>query len=133
MPTCLNVAGVPLPKDRIIDGKNIIPAIKGKVKKLHDYFYWCSADGKWAISDGKWKIVHVRGNVELFDIQKDLSEKNDCAKKNPEKVKTLTRAFDKWLDEMADPMSKVPKRWDPSRKKAGKKKKNKKKKDRKKK
>ncbi|WP_437370182.1 sulfatase family protein [Maribacter litoralis] len=38
-PTLLNVLNIPVPKDRMIDGKNIWPILQGK-KSPHDYLYY---------------------------------------------------------------------------------------------
>ena len=113
--TALDAAGLPLPKDKPLDGKSILPVLKGESKKLHDKLYWSSggSKGKWAIRSGKWKLVAERNRIELFDLEKDLSEKTDLAKKYPKVVSELTENYNKWLDEMADPLSNHEKRWKP--------------------
>ncbi len=65
--TACRLAGVTPPKDRIIDGKDILPLLKGNGKSPHDtlYFYW--RDNLWAIRDGKWKY-HRRHEVEDVNV-----------------------------------------------------------------
>ena len=111
--TALDAAGLPMPKDKALDGKSILPALKGKTDKLHDELYWSSAGekGKWAIRSGNWKMVAEKKRIELFDLKKDLSEKTDLAAKHPKVVSELTAKYNAWLDEMADPVSKQAKRW----------------------
>ena len=113
--TALDAAGLPLPKDKPLDGKSILPVLKGESKKLHDKLYWSSggSKGKWAIRSGKWKLVAERNRIELFDLEKDLSEKTDLAKMHPIIVSELTENYNQWLEEMADPLSNHEKKWKP--------------------
>ncbi len=113
--TALDAAGLPMPEDKPLDGKSILPALKGETDKLHDELYWSSAGekGKWAVRSGNWKLVAEKNRIELFDLEKDLSETTDLADKHPEVVSELTAKYDAWLDEMAEPVSKQPKRWSP--------------------
>lgn len=113
--TTLDAAGLPMPKDKPLDGKSILPALKGETDKLHDELYWSSAgaNGKWAIRSGDWKLVAQKDRIELFDLEKDLSETSDLAAKHPKVVSELTDKYNAWLDEMADPASKQEKRWNP--------------------
>ena len=113
--TALDAAGLPMPEDKALDGTSILPALKGKTDKLHDELYWSSAGekGKWAIRSGNWKLVAEKKRIELFDLEKDLSETTDLAAKHPKVVSELTTKYNTWLDEMADPVSKQAKRWKP--------------------
>ena len=113
--TTLDAAGLPMPKDKPLDGKSILPALKGETDKLHDELYWSSAgaNGKWAIRSGNWKMVAEKRRVELFDLEKDLSETTDLAAKHPKVVSELRDKYNAWLDEMADPISKQEKRCNP--------------------
>lgn len=114
--TAFDAAGLPMPNDKPLDGKSILPALKGETDTLHDEFYWSSAgaNGKWAIRSGDWKLVAQKKKVELFDLDKDLSETTDLAADKPKVVSELTDKYNSWLDEMADPVSKQEKRWDPN-------------------
>ena len=114
--TALDAAGLPMPKDKRLDGKSILPALKGETDKLHNELYWSSAGakGKWAIRSGNWKLVAEKNRMELFNLEKDLSETTDLAAKHPKVVSKLTAKYNAWLDEMADPVSKQEKRWNPN-------------------
>lgn len=115
--TALDAAGLPMPKEngKPLDGKSILPALKGETDKLHDELYWSSGGdtGKWAIRSGNWKLVAEKNRIELFDLKKDLSETTDLAAKHPNVVSLLTGKYEAWLDEMAEPVSKQDKRWNP--------------------
>ena len=113
--TALDAAGLPMPKDKPLDGTSILPALRGDTDILHNELYWSSAGtkGKWAIRSGDWKLVAEKNRIELFDLAKDLSETTDIAAKNPKVVTELTSKYNAWLDEMANPISKQEKRWNP--------------------
>tara|TARA_E500000075_G_C6836647_1_gene243043 strand:- start:47 stop:721 length:675 start_codon:yes stop_codon:yes gene_type:complete len=113
--TALDAAGLPMPKDKPLDGTSILPALRGDTDILHNELYWSSAGakGKWAIRSGDWKLVAEKNRIELFDLEKDLSETTDVAAKNPKVVTELTSKYNAWLDEMANPISKQEKRWNP--------------------
>ncbi len=56
---------------------------------------------RWVI-DGTWKLIvphepNVKGGkIELYDLAKDASEKDNLAEKHPDKVKELTKKLDAW-------------------------------------
>ena len=115
LPTAAAAAGVELPKDRIFDGKNILEALEGKINKVHNYLCWNSGDGDWAIHCDGWKLVGIKAQVELFNLKNDLSETTDLAQKHPEKVEELKKVYNRWLDEMAEPLGGAFKRWEPEK------------------
>jgi arylsulfatase A-like enzyme len=105
MPTICAALGIDLPKDRIYDGKNILPAIKRKLKKpLHDELYWDGNDNRWAVRQGDWKLVFVKNSYELYNLKADIGEKNNLAAKYPEKLSELKEKYKKWRNEMGTPM-----------------------------
>ena len=57
-PTVLNLAGVPPPQDRVIDGKDLMPLLDGKMETLHEGIVIMTADKVKAIRSGRWKL-HV--------------------------------------------------------------------------
>ncbi len=112
LPTVLAVCGLkPLPGSKPLDGKNMMPMLRGKKDMLHETLYWSDGDGgKWAIRSGDWKVVFDKGKVELFNLAKDVGEATDLAQANPERVDLLSKMYYVWLDEMGDPV-KGSKHW----------------------
>ena len=113
LPTILSATGQQLPTEKPLDGVDMIPALMGRTDKLHDNLFWSSAGqrAQWAIRSGNWKLVTVKDQIELFDLESDIGETNDLKAEHPEMVESLTKKYDAWLDEMVEPLNGAPKRW----------------------
>jgi len=104
LPTFAKLAGAAVPTDRVIDGHDISDILLGKpeAKSPHDLLYY-ESDG---IRQGKWKLVTFKKIVqkdgkrtrllkdELYDLDKDLGEKNDISKQHPDMVRELKKALE---------------------------------------
>lgn len=110
LPTVLAAAGGQLPKDRVIDGVNLLPYVTGRRQKPpHDILFWRRRDG-YAVRSGNWKLVRPgTGGTELYDLSKDISESNNLAEQRPKVVKRLERALTEWEEELVPPL------WTPAR------------------
>jgi arylsulfatase A len=113
-PTILEMAGIaPMPKQHV-DGKSIVPLLKGEKTINRDAIYWHfphysnhgmqSPNG--AVRYKNWKLIEYYENntVQLFDLSKDMGELHDLAKEQPEKVKELTNMLHKWRTEVGAKM-----------------------------
>jgi arylsulfatase A-like enzyme len=111
MPTVCEVLKIDLPKDRVYDGKSILPAIEGKLKEpLHKELFWDGNDNRWAVRQGNWKLVSVKGSSELYDLKADIGEKNNLASTYPEKVSFMKKKYENWRNEMGTPMGDLKKK-----------------------
>jgi arylsulfatase A-like enzyme len=77
-----------------LDGMSVVPTLLGKgQQKQHEYLYWEFHEGGFqqAIRMGDWKAVRAKQGapLELYDLSKDLSEKQDVAATNPAVVQRL--------------------------------------------
>lgn len=113
LPTALAAAGLPAVDGKAFDGMNLLPVLRGEVPPGPRDLFWSSGSegGWWAVRSGDWKLVGERHGVGLFDLGKDVSEKNDLAARMPERVSELTRLHDTWLAEMANPIKAGAKRF----------------------
>ena len=106
MPTCVVAAGGRVDAAWKLDGVDLMPFLTGAAKgRPHQTLYW-RIDGMWAVRDGDWKLVHGQAGddpPELFDLAKDVSEKNSLASAQPEKVKELKALWDAWNAQQAPP------------------------------
>jgi len=113
LPTFAAVAGAEVPRDRVIDGKDILTLMKGDAgaKSPHDAYYFYRGNALQAIRKGKWKL-HLKGdNSELYDLDADIGESNNVAAVNPGVVARLKAQAEKFnADLMANrrPEGKMP-------------------------
>jgi arylsulfatase A-like enzyme len=112
LPTICAATGARLPDDRVYDGKNMLGALQGKLKgRLHKRLFWYDGEKQWAVREGKWKLLFNReGSLELYDLEADISERNNLVKERPEIVQHLQQAYTGWKNQMAPQLSKAAKK-----------------------
>ena len=88
MPTLAELAGVKTPENT--DGISIVPTLlgeraAGRKQRHHEYLYW-EYGPQTAVRMGNWKAIRPGKNrpFELYDLSKDIEEKNDVATEQPE-------------------------------------------------
>lgn len=108
LPTLTHIAGAKLPDDRVIDGKNIVDILTNcDDDDENRIFYFYIARNLQAVQEGKWKLILSRPQLpdlmddywgshfngvecpELYDLDEDLSEKNNVANQHMEVVNRL--------------------------------------------
>lgn len=116
LPTFCAIAGVDVPSDRVIDGRNILPYMKGQQLRtpVHDTFIVPGA----TIRHKNWKLLikaqkpgggksdeigktdrvpAVAGS--LFNLKDDPGETTDVSAQYPETVQELTKMMSTFMDE----------------------------------
>ena len=104
LPTFCRLAGATVPQDRIIDGVDQTDLLFGRSREgaRKDYFYFCKGE-LHAVRKGRYKLVLPNrrkfygyvddkgsNEAELYDLEADIGEKHNLAKKHPEIVQELT-------------------------------------------
>jgi len=94
MPTFAEIAGETLPAN--IDGTSVLPALLGKRQRTDDRFlYWEFPAGKFrqAVRWRNYKAVRTAPGkpLELYDLSRDIAEKNDIAAKNPDIIERIEK------------------------------------------
>jgi len=105
-PTLLALAGTPLPADRTIDGKNMLPMLTESAASPHEVLYLFNANRIAGVRSGNWKLVletqyraavpsfdnpdsYYGPNGLLFNLEVDPSETYSYAREFPEVVARL--------------------------------------------
>jgi|TARA_B110000037_G_scaffold207453_1_gene254442 arylsulfatase A-like enzyme len=101
LPTIAHLTGAELPGNKI-DGENIWSLLSGEpsASTPHEAFFYYSDTIIQAVRSNKWKFREVKGEVELFNLEEDISESKNIAADNPELVEIMRLkrdAFDKEL------------------------------------
>jgi len=89
MPTVLDLTGATYPDHvgdrdvRPMQGKSLLPLLKGEPRESHDWLYFLFAENR-AIRRGPWKLVTAEnGPWELYHMKRDRTELNDLASERP--------------------------------------------------
>jgi arylsulfatase A-like enzyme len=93
------IAQINAPSKNTLDGVNIIPYLNGnRTEAPHKALYWKKIDqGAFAIREGDIKLVKMKETAALYNLSKDISEKNKLLNKN-KRVNELMNAFQVWND-----------------------------------
>ena len=96
--TATGAVGAAMPKDRIIDGVNLldfIPGVDGSApakqgQHPHEKLFWRASNVRVVLADG-WKFLqdNTQGKSWLFDLKNDPTEQNNLAAKEPERVREM--------------------------------------------
>ena len=113
LPTVCKLAGVELPADRTIDGRDVMPMVLARERSPHDAVFWAQS-GQTAVRRGNWKLV-VNGRlgdgtgkdtlqgddaVFLCDLEKDPGETTNLRNRRPDVTRDLQTRIEHWLREV---------------------------------
>jgi len=104
MPTILEAAGLPLPKDQPTDGISLLRQLKSGAPLGRDAIYWhfpCyigKGEPMSLLRAGDYKLIQkfAGPTFELYDVKKDPGEAQDLAKTQPAKVEELKNLLVAW-------------------------------------
>jgi arylsulfatase A-like enzyme len=89
--TAAAAAGAPLPKDRAIDGVDLVPYLQGKAQgRPHQTMFWRSGQYK-VVLDGDWKLQssEAQKKVWLYNLAADPTEQHELSQAEPARVKAM--------------------------------------------
>src|SRR5262249_40850546 len=101
LPTCLALAGAPLPSERVLDGFDMAPILFGNGKGRRDLFFYYRDTQLYAVRKGAWKAHLVTRSgygtdgperhqpPALYNLAQDPSERFDLSKQAPDVVADL--------------------------------------------
>jgi arylsulfatase A-like enzyme len=101
LPTFANLAGARLPFDRIIDGMDILPVLKGDSSAVQRDLHWQSGDA-WAVRRGSWKLMGERHKpLSLVNLHKDIGETDNLLGREPARADELMKAHEQWVKSLS--------------------------------
>ncbi len=100
LPTVLRAAGLRIPVEPIIDGRDIAATLAGEASSPHETLFFDYRKSSGA-RKGRWKIVRPDRKVafELYDLFRDPGEKNDLTKVKPKLHESMVAEFEKWREQ----------------------------------
>lgn len=114
LPTLCAVAGVEPPRDRILDGLNLLPTLQkpqdetsAPLQDRRVIMQWHRGNRpvkyrNYAIIHRNYKLMQPteEDEPELYDLDTDPGEERNLATKDPTRVRTLREAYGAWFDEV---------------------------------
>lgn len=115
MPTICKAAGVPLPSDRTMDGRDVLPVAASRARSPHEALFWASG-GQLAVRRGKWKLVKngfiadgtpdgrkkLEGEDAVFlsDLEEDPGETRNRRADQRALADELLAEAERWLEDV---------------------------------
>ena len=101
LPTLTELCGLPLPANRKLDGKSLVPLLRGHgsdwpERTLFAHFQREEIPPKWTrsvVMTERWRLVDGK---ELYEIKVDPGQSVDVADQNYEVVKSLKAKYEAW-------------------------------------
>lgn len=96
-----------------VRGQSWAPFLAGVAEQVHspDEIVGSELFGRRAVRQGDWKAVNLDGTWHLFNIRLDPGETDDRAAAEPERIRALARAWDRYAHEVGVVMPSVPSRY----------------------
>jgi arylsulfatase A-like enzyme len=121
-PTILELAGLPARPRQHLDGVSLVHLLRGQPMRRGPIFWHYPHYGNQggapcgAVRDGDFKLIewYEDGQLELFNLGGDLSEKYNLVKLSPDKTRELHAALTKWRDETGAVMPTSNPRYSPA-------------------
>jgi arylsulfatase A-like enzyme len=104
-PTILELAGLKPKPAQHPDGLSLVPLLRGGGKLAREAVFWHYPHyhgSAWkpgaAVRAGSWKLIEFYDGerVELYDLARDLGERQDLAAKNPARKAELLEMLHQW-------------------------------------
>ncbi|MFO7907688.1 MAG: sulfatase family protein [Planctomycetota bacterium] len=120
MPTFLNLAGVDVPDDLVIDGVDVMRLLTGETDESpRDTFFYYTFTHLQAVRQGDWKMVLPRperpgwtswnarmieavADKELYNLNADIAERRDVADEHPDVLERLSNLVEAAREELGD-------------------------------
>ncbi|OHB81104.1 MAG: arylsulfatase [Planctomycetes bacterium RBG_16_64_10] len=119
LPTVLEACQVALPADRQLDGRSLLPLLRGAPAPWPDRTIFLQSHRgdrparyhNFAARSQQWKLIHASGfereqfegtpRFELYDMAQDPLELEDLAAARPQIVAQMQQAYDAWFDDVS--------------------------------
>lgn len=109
LPTLLHACGLPKPSDLRLDGRSLLPALRGEETADRPIFLqWHRGEvpelrRSYAVVTKQWKLLgqQPKDPPLLFDLLQDPGEKENLAEVHREQVRELGAAYEAWFKDVA--------------------------------
>ena len=118
-PTLLEAAGLPARPSAHVDGRSLVPVLRGGQLPHRPFFWHYPHYGNQggappgSVREGDWKLIEwfEDHRVELFNLQGDPGEQHNLAGQEPEKVNALEARLGQWRKDVGAKMPTASPDW----------------------
>ncbi len=121
-PTFLEIVGARGDPKHALDGETILPLLRQTGTLERDAIYWHyphyhHSRPAGAIREGDWKLIEFfeDGQLELYNLKRDIGEKSNLAQTMPKKAAELQQKLAKWRKSVGAKMPTANPNYDPAR------------------
>lgn len=109
LPTMVDLLGLRMPHTKPLDGKSFVPLLKDPNYDWENRILYADTQRlqnlvkgrNYTVMDNQYRLVDGK---ELYDINKDLAQKNNIIKEYPEEAERLAVGYEKWWDSFDAPV-----------------------------
>jgi arylsulfatase A len=94
-PTLVALTGVPMPETLPLDGKNLVPLLRGEATDWPERLIFSHWNGRGSVRSPRYRAT----KGELYDMLSDPSQKKNLVEQQPEVYTRLITAYDAWVEE----------------------------------
>jgi arylsulfatase A-like enzyme len=95
----LAATGTSAPPDARLEGLNLFPILEGRLPQVERTLFWRTSAGnrvQKAVRHGDWKLVIDGNHTFVFDVRRDLAERDDLASHRQGIARTLRPLLADW-------------------------------------
>lgn len=108
LPTLVEMAGIKIPENDLLDGKSLVPLINNKntewperVIFTHLLYGFTIKPAPGAIRSSQYRfVIDNNGNELLYDMLSDPDQKNNIAELKPKMIKEYKQKYNSWFNEV---------------------------------
>jgi arylsulfatase A-like enzyme len=108
----LSATGTHVPNEARLEGIDLLPSLAGAVPAIERTLFWRNAPSpgrlQRAVRRGNWKLLIDGDDLLLFDLPRDIGERNDLAMTRPDLVVDLRRRILEWEQDVDTEAKKQP-------------------------
>jgi arylsulfatase A-like enzyme len=95
--TVLAATDTPVPAEAKLEGVDLLPLLSGRAPLERTLFFRITGSRQQrAVRQGDWKLLLDAGDVLLFNLRKDVGEREDLAKERPDIARRLRPLITEW-------------------------------------
>lgn len=98
--TILAVTGTPVPEETALEGISLMSVLQGRAPAIERTLFWrvMGAHPQQAVRSGDWKLLLDGGRAMLFDIRKDIAERDNLIAQRSDVARRLRALLTAWED-----------------------------------